>query len=145
MVTRQKATARFKPYRWEITRVGKVKVGLSTKTNLLPETTIPAVTPPEEPVVKVPSGFKDKVSEPAAPALWLRVEEISLVVVTIPLAVSVRTPTSACADWLTTSEVPVKYVPASVNFVIPAVCGSNEPSSAAESVPRTKAELRAFK
>ena len=74
--------------------------------NLLPEMAIPTVTPPEEPVLNVPFELTDRVSEPATPALWLRVEEVSVVVVRIPFGVRVRIPTSTCAAWLTTSELP---------------------------------------
>jgi hypothetical protein len=77
-------------------------------TNLLPEMAMPTVVPPEEPVLKVPSEFKEYVSELAAPAVWLRVEAASLILVTVPVLVRVRMPTSACAAWLTTSEVPTK-------------------------------------
>ena len=69
---------------------------------------MPTVVPPEEPVLKVPSEFKEYVSELAAPAVWLRVDAVSLVLVTAPLLARFRMPTSACAAWLTTSEVPTK-------------------------------------
>ena len=80
-----------------ISRVGNVKVGLLTMTNLLPEMAMPTVVPPEEPVLKVPSEFKERVSEPATSAFWLRVEAVSVVLVRIPLLVRVKMPTSACA------------------------------------------------
>ena len=98
----------FVSYRWPIIRVGYVRVGLLTMTNLLPEMAMPTVIPPEEPVLKVPSAFKVKVSEPATSGFWLRVEAVSVVLVRTPLLVKVRIPTSACAAWLTTSEVPTK-------------------------------------
>ena len=77
-------------------------------TKLVPEMAMPTVFPPDEPVLKVPSAFNVKVSEPATSGFWLSVEAESVVLVRTPLLVSVRTPTSAWAAWLTTSDVPTK-------------------------------------
>jgi hypothetical protein len=95
-------------YRCPTCRVGKVKVGELTRTNLLPEMAMPTIVPPEDPVLRVPSAFKVYVSEPAVPAVWLRVEAASVVDVTTPPLDKVTMATLACADWLTTSDVPAK-------------------------------------
>src|SRR5208283_3961525 len=92
-------------YRWPICKVGKVRVGLLTRTNLLPLMATPTVVPPEDPVLNVPSGCNENVSEPATPVVWPEVDVASKVLVKVPLLARVMTPNSACADWLTTSEV----------------------------------------
>ena len=69
---------------------------------------MPTVVAPEDPRLKLPSGFKEKVSEPAAPMDWLRVDVASVVSVNVPLLASVTIPTSVSAVWLDTSEVPAK-------------------------------------
>ena len=51
-----------------MSRVGYVRVGVLTMTKLVPEMAMPTVFPPDEPVLKVPSAFNVKVSEPATSA-----------------------------------------------------------------------------
>ena len=89
-------------------RVGTVAVGVLTMTSLILEIAMPTTVPAEEPVLKVPSEFREMVSEVNASAVWLVVEALSVVPVKVPLLVKVRIPTSVWADWLTTSEVPTK-------------------------------------
>jgi hypothetical protein len=81
-------------------------MGLLTSTNLLPVMAMPTVVAPEDPVLNVPSACNVNVSEPATPVVWLEVDAVSVMLVKVPLLAKVMTPNSACADWLTTSEVP---------------------------------------